>query len=135
MEEAPQNATPMEARWSRLEPRRTLDSGLGRKMLACAFPGINVRAIQPLSGGYRNANFKVHLDFPSLPVVVLRIYEHDTSLCRKEVDLMSLVAPKVPVPEVLFANFTKTDLPPFAILTFIEGISLRELKRTGNRDA
>lgn len=48
---------------------------------------------------------------------------------------MSLVAPKVPVPEVLFANFTKTDLPPFAILTFIEGISLRELKRAGNRDA
>jgi Ser/Thr protein kinase RdoA (MazF antagonist) len=135
MEEAPQTAIPREARWSRLEPRRTLDPDLGRKMLACAFPSTGVRVSEPLSGGYRNANFKVHLDSPSLPVVVLRIYEHDASLCRKEVDLMRLVAKKVSVPEVLFANFTNTDLPPFAILTFIDGISLRELKRAGNGDA
>lgn len=135
MEEAPQTATPREARWSRLEPRRSLDPDLGRKMLACAFAGTSVRAFEPLSGGYRNANFKVHLDSSSLPVAVLRIYEHDASLCRKEVDLMRLVTQKVPVPEVLFANFAKTDLLPFAILKFIDGISLRELKRVGNRDA
>ena len=135
MEEAPQIASPKEARWSRFEPRRSLDPDLGMKMVACAFPSTGVRAFEPLNGGYRNANFKAHLDSPSLPVVVLRIYEHDASLCRKEVDLMRLVAKKVPVPEVLFANFTNTDLPPFAILRFIDGISLRELKRAGNKDA
>lgn len=135
MEEAPQIARLREARWSRFEPRRSLDPDLGRKMLACAFPSTGVRAFERLSGGYRNANFKIHLDSSSLPVVVLRIYEHDASLCRKEVDLMRLVAQKVPVPEVLFANFAKADLPAFAILTFIDGISLRELKRAGNKHA
>lgn len=135
MEGTPNIAAPREAGWSRLEPRRTLDPDLGRRMFECAFPGTSVRTFEPLRGGYRNANFKVHLDSLSLPVVVLRIYEHDASLCRKEADLMRLVACKVPVPEVLFANFTKTDLPPFAILGFVNGISLRELKHAGNCDA
>jgi len=128
--------TPKEARWSRLEPRRQLDPDLARRMLRFAFPGCSIAALEPLRGGYRNANFKVSLDSSYLPAVVLRIYEHDAALCRKEVDLMSLVAGTVPVPDVLYANTgADGDLPSFAILKFMEGMTLRELKRTGDRAA
>jgi len=128
--------TPREARWSRLEPRRQLEPALAQRMMLCAFPGCRMATLEPLGGGYRNANFKVSLDPSGLPEVVLRIYEHDASLCRKEVDLMSLVAGTVPVPEVLYANTARDgDLPPFAILKFVEGMTLRELKRTRDRKA
>lgn len=98
-------------------------------MLRHAFPGCRISSITPLSGGYRNANFKVELASPLL-TAVLRIYEHAASLCQKEIDLIRLVAAKVPVPEILFAATTETiDTPAFAIFKFVEGITLREMSR------
>lgn len=136
MDEPMLAGTPKEARWSRLAPRRHLDPDLAQSLLQCAFSGCSIAAMEPLSGGYRNANFRVRLNPPALPEMVLRVYEHDASLCRKEVDLMRLVGSTVPVPEVLYANTeANTDLPAFAILRFVEGVTLRELKRTGDRKA
>ena len=67
---------------------------------------------------------------------MLRIYEHDASLCQKEVDLIRLLGGSVPVPEVIHAEPAGIeDLPPFALVSFVEGISFRELKRTGDREA
>jgi aminoglycoside phosphotransferase (APT) family kinase protein len=81
----------------------------------------------------RNANFKLLLDSPTEPVV-LRIYEHDASLCRKEADLRRLVAAAVPVPDLLYLEPNGwEDLPPFAILRWIEAITFRDLKRTADR--
>jgi aminoglycoside phosphotransferase (APT) family kinase protein len=90
---------------------------------------------QPLDGGLRNANFKLHLDCTA-EAVVLRIYEHDGSLCRKEADLIRLVGRSVPVPEVIHVEPVGwEDAPPFALLRYVEGITFRELKRAGNADA
>ena len=90
---------------------------------------------EPLAGGLRNANLKLHLDNMPEPVV-LRIYEHDPSLCQKELDLLGLVRRGVPVPEVIYAQRQGVgDLPPFAIMQYIEGISFLALKRSGDRDA
>lgn len=128
--------TPKEARWSCLEPRRDVEPNLAKRLLQCAFPGCSIAELEPLNGGYRNANFKVRLDASAPSSVVLRIYEHDAALCRKEVDLMRLVAGTVPVADVLYANTgTHRDLPPFAILKFVEGMTLRELKRLGESKA
>jgi hypothetical protein len=57
--------------------------------------------MEPLRDGLRNANFKLYLNLASEPVV-LRIYEHDPSLCRKEADLWRLVRASVPAPEVIY---------------------------------
>lgn len=126
---------PKQAPWIRAEPRRCLPSGALDGIVQTALPGARVLACEALSNGLRNANFKLRLD-RAPDSVVLRIYEHDASLCRKEIDLMSLAGAAVPVPEVLHAEPEGwADLPPFLITRWIEGISFRDLKRSGDRQA
>lgn len=124
-------SVPVESRWIRPEPRRDLPEGVLKRIVGVAFPRNRVADFQPLSGGLRNSNFKVELD--SAPgAVAVRIYEHDPSICRKEVELLRRVGSSVPVPEVLYAEFHGwDDVPPFALLRYIEGVTFRELKRSG----
>ena len=91
-----------------------------------AFPRGRIVGIRPLAGGLRNANFRLTVDCAAEPIV-LRVYEHDPSLCRKETDLMDLVRGSVPVPEVILAEPARGDLPPFMLRRYIEGPTLREL--------
>lgn len=100
-----------------------------------AFPRAAVTRVEPLTEGFRNGNFKLRLNVEPT-TVVLRIYEHDHSLCQKEVDLLRLVRGEIPVPEVIYALAAPSDeIPPFTLLEYVEGISFRELKRDGERDA
>jgi aminoglycoside phosphotransferase (APT) family kinase protein len=126
---------PSEARWVRISPRRELPTALLEQIVRIAFPRNRVLAAEPLGDGLRNSNFKLHLD-SMREAIVLRIYEHDPSLCRKELDLLGLVSSSVPVPEVLHAEPLALDgLPPFALLRYVEGITFRELGRNGDGDA
>jgi len=85
-------------------------------------------------GGMRNANFKLQLDSVSEPII-LRIYEHDASLCQKEIDLIRLIGSSVPAPQVIHAEpLGWEDVPPFTLSRYIEGISYRELSRSNDRD-
>jgi fructokinase len=119
----------------RAEPRRSLPAPVLERIVHTAFPGCRVLGAEPLGDGLRNSNFKLHLDPMSEPVV-LRIYEHDPSLCQKEVDLMRLVSRSVPVPEVLHVEpHGAEDLPPFALLRWIEGVTFRDLKRADDMEA
>src|SRR6266540_5126495 len=97
------DGAPEAARWVRPEPRRSFPAESTERMVRAAFPGGRVTAVEVLSGGMRNSNLKVQVDCVCEPVV-LRIYEHDVSLCQKEVDLIRLVEGSVPVPEVLYAE-------------------------------
>lgn len=102
-------------------------------MVRAAFPGRRIIEVNSLEGGFRNANFRLQLDSPP-GRVVLRIYEHHASLCRKETDILRLISGSVPAPEVLYVEPKATnDVPPFALLRYVEGITFRELK--GGRDA
>ena len=126
---------PHEARWVRREPRRALPPETLDRMVHTAFPRCNAIEIQPLGDGLRNANFKLRLDGQPEPVV-LRIYEHDASLCRKELDLLRLAGGSVPVPEVIHAEpYGLEDLPPFTLARYVEGIGLRHLRRSGDTGA
>src|ERR1700690_3362757 len=121
--------TPEEARWLRAEPRRNLPERVLERIVHAAFPRARVVDMQALNDGLRNANFKLQLDSTHEPIV-LRIYEHDGSLCQKEIDLMELVRSSVPVPEVIHAEPRGwEDVPPFVLVRYVEGISFRELKR------
>jgi aminoglycoside phosphotransferase (APT) family kinase protein len=69
-------------------------------------------------------------------VIVLKLFEHDASLCQKEVDLMKLVGASVPVPELLHAEpHGLEDVPPFLLTGFVPGISFGNLLRQGDVDA
>jgi hypothetical protein len=52
-------AAPYEARWIRQEPRRSLPAALFERMVQAAFPGARILDIYPLTGGLRNANYKL----------------------------------------------------------------------------
>lgn len=114
---------------------RSVPTAALERIVHAAFPTCRVLATEPLTDGLRNTNLKLHLDTSPEPVV-LRIYEHDPSLCQKELDLMRLVSPSVPVPEIIHAEPAGLDdLPPFTLSRWIEAITFRDLKRTGDRDA
>ena len=101
-------------------------------IVGTAFPRCRLVDVQPFADGFRNANFKLRLD--SIPgFVVLRIYEHDPSLCAKEVDLLNLIKYSVPVLAIIHAELEGlNEIPPFVFMHYVEGISLRELKRKGD---
>jgi hypothetical protein len=116
-------------------PRGTLPAAVLERIILIAFPRSRQFASEPLGDGLRNTNIKLYLDAPPEPVV-LRIYEHDPSLCQKELDLMRLVCGAVTVPEVIYAAPAGwEDLPPFIIARWIDGISFRDLKRSGDAEA
>ncbi|HXW56178.1 MAG TPA: aminoglycoside phosphotransferase family protein [Candidatus Cybelea sp.] len=124
------DGAPVESRWFRPEPRRTLPAVLLEQIVDTTFTHRKVVEVQPFADGLRNANFRIKLD--SIPAfVVLRIYEHDPSLCRKEVDLLNLIQNSVQTPQVIHAEPDGlNEIPPFALFRYVEGISFRELKHS-----
>ena len=104
-------------------------------MVRLAHPRARVLYVHALLDGMRNANFKLTIDGMSEPLV-LRVYEHDASLCQKEVDLLDLVRASVPVPHIVHAEPRgHEDLPPFALLRWVDGTTFRDLRNGGDREA
>jgi len=104
-------------------------------MVDWALPGARILEVHRLEDGIRNSNLKLYLHGAAEPFV-LRIYEHHASLCQKELDLSSLLAKSVPQPEIVAAAPSGyEELPPFLLKRFVEGITFRELRRCGDRDA
>jgi aminoglycoside phosphotransferase (APT) family kinase protein len=96
--------------------------------------GRRVIRLERLTDGFRNSNFKLTVD--GAAPLVLRVYEHDPALCRKELDLRRLMGAAVPLPEVVRAEPDGCEgLPPFVLTRFVEGISYRELRRRGDAEA
>jgi aminoglycoside phosphotransferase (APT) family kinase protein len=126
---------PPEAGWFRLGPRRVLEEHVLDRVVQIALPGRKVIEVYPLTDGFRNANFRLHLDSPP-EHVVLRIYEHDVTLCRKETDILKLMGCLVPTPEVIYSEPDGMNgVPPLVLLRYIEGMTFRELKCRGDADS
>jgi aminoglycoside phosphotransferase (APT) family kinase protein len=126
---------PVASGWHRPDPRRSLPAWMLQEIVGNAFPGCKIITLEPLAGGFRNANFKVRLD-PAPGLMVLRVFEHDPSICAKELDLLKLVNNSVPTPKIIHAR--PDGLPgilPFMFMEYVEGISLRELKRNADPTA
>lgn len=88
--------------------------------------------VLPLDGGLMNRNYRVRFD-DSTEAFVLRFFDRDPAACPKEAAVLQLVREDVPVPEVLHIDPNGGDnFPPFLVARFIDGISLRELKRRGD---
>lgn len=105
------------------------------RLVAKAFPHSLILNFTKLTGGLINSNFRIRLDSTEQPLV-LRIYQRDSEAYAREVGLLQLVRRTVPVPQVLYAETDAREVGrPFAILSYIDGISFRELKRRGNTEA
>jgi len=92
----------------------------------------HVTSVEPLDGGIMNWNYRVRLS-GAADRFVLRFYDRSPSSCAKEVGILALVRNTVPVPEVLHADVAgAAGFPPFCLLEYIDGISLRTLRRQGD---
>jgi aminoglycoside phosphotransferase (APT) family kinase protein len=92
----------------------------------------SVVSAQPLTGGIMNWNYAIRVS-GSADRFVMRFYDRQPASCAKEVRILELVLDDLPVPRVLYSNaIGARGWPPFCVLEFIDGISLRELRRRGD---
>ncbi len=94
----------------------------------------DVHSVELMPGGLMNRNCRVSVDGSA--DVVLRLYDHDPSAAGKELALLRRLGTALPVPEVLDADVRGRDgCPPYLLLAFVDGISLRALKQTADAGA
>lgn len=105
------------------------------RLMATAFPHRRIAGHEVLAGGLINTNLKVYFGGDFDPVV-LRIYRDGAAACNKEIALHNLAHGSVPVADIIYAHAEETDeLPSFAVLEYVEGITFQKLKRTNDRAA
>ena len=120
------------ATWKVVSPPPTLSPATIDALLTGWRGNASVTEVEPLDGGIMNWNYRIRLS-GSAERFVLRFYDRNRESCAKEVKILDLVANDVPVPRVLFHEPRgASGYPPFCVLEFIEGISLRELRRRGD---
>ncbi len=117
--------------WSRPTPAVPLSIGTITRMLDPWLAGREVTEVDLMSGGLVNRNFLVRLDGRPLECV-LRVYDRDPATCAKEVAVLGLIGREVPVPRVLFVEDVPESGPPFAVMSVVDGISLRTLRSFGD---
>ena len=121
--------------WKVAGPPPPLSLATAESLLASWRGHRGVEDVRPLDGGLMNRNYRVRLA-GSRDVFVLRFFDHDPAACVKEAAVLALVRDTVPVPEVVHVDANGAEgFPPFLVLEFVDGISLRELKRRGDLDA
>lgn len=120
------------ATWKVVSPPPRLTPEKADELLTSWRAGRAVVEAEALAGGIMNWNYRVRLS-GSAERFVLRFYDRAPASCAKEVRVLDLVRDDVPVPTVAFTQTESAGgWPPFCVLEFIDGISLRELRRRGN---
>lgn len=99
-----------------------------RRSLEPWLRGRRVLDVSLLAGGLVNRNLRLRLDAEPC-TCVLRLYDREPAACAKEQAVLDLVRSDAPVPDVLYANHEASeDLPPFLVLEYVDGVSLRTLR-------
>lgn len=84
-----------------------------------------VVSAEPLTGGLMNWNYGIRLSGKP-ERFVMRFYDRAPDACAKEARILARLGADVPVPRVLHAEVRGIGgYPPFCVLEFIDGISLR----------
>ena len=92
-----------------------------------------VAEVAQFRGGLMNRNYRVRL---GADIVVLRFYDRDARAGVKETTILRQLSPTMRVPEVLHFDANPLDAAaPVAVLEFIDGITLRDLSRSGPPEA
>ena len=111
-----------------------LSPSVAKRLVRLFDPRARVTGIEHLADGIANSSFRLRL--ANDESLVARFYQRDQQACAKEVALYALIRDTVPVPEIVYAEPNGSDdVGPFALLRFVEGITFRALKRSGDADA
>jgi fructokinase len=78
-----------------------------------------------------NRNYRVRVGSDD---VVLRFYDRDARACDKEATLLTELSGRVAVPKVLYVG-PANESARFTVLELVDGISMRDLKQTGDSGA
>jgi aminoglycoside phosphotransferase (APT) family kinase protein len=127
------NPNPVDkATWKVVSPPPPLPLADADALLAAWRGTRHVVRAEALEGGIMNWNYGIRLS-GSTERFILRFYDRAPASCAKEVRILTLVRGDLPVPAVLHAEASGIGgYPPFCVLEFIDGISLRELRRRGD---
>jgi aminoglycoside phosphotransferase (APT) family kinase protein len=118
--------------WKTAGPPPPLSTATVDALLAGWRKSRRVADVVPLDGGLMNRNYRLRFA-DSTEAFVLRFFDRDPNACGKEAAALALVRGDVPVPEVLHVESNGRDeFPPFLIARFVDGISLRDLRRHGD---
>ena len=102
-------------------PELRLDHAAVSLLLRPAFPDAEVAGIERMTGGLMNTNIRVALSGRAEPVL-LRLYQRDPALARKEARLSRLVASRVPVARFIhIADDNPVTGHPYAVMEWIDG--------------
>ena len=102
-------------------------------VVARAFPGRTLSRCEPVSGGVLNCVYRIAVTGLA-DEFALRIHTRDPGACRKEIDLHRLVAARVPVPEIVFADPEgEAGAGACFLMRWMEGETYRRIK--SRRDA
>ncbi len=110
----------MERGWERAHPFVDLPARELERLVGQALPGARIVAVQPLTSGLRNTNYRIELEVGT--PVLLRLYVADPEACAREAGILAAMTGRVSVPRLLYSNATAR--PPFALLDWIEGEGL-----------
>lgn len=107
--------------WTRGTPILDVDATAAERLIAPAFPGARVTAVEPVSGGLANTNLKATVGGRDSPIL-LRLYQRAPAEARKEWALHRLVAGRAPVPKILHAaESNPVTGGPYAVVEWVEG--------------
>ncbi|WP_372870063.1 phosphotransferase family protein, partial [Planomicrobium okeanokoites] len=121
----------LKAGWERTKPMILPDHPTISVMLKEILNGKSITRIEPLGGGLSNSNLKITLQ--NEETIVLRIYNDGGKKADIEKEVLQLVHGKLPVPEVLYHDFSLSTLEyPFVVLSWVDGFQLSELFQKGD---
>lgn len=112
--------------WERFKAHVDLDKVTAARLLEPYTPD-SISELTLLSEGCANTNYKVSFKNDRLPVVI-RIYVRDDSALEREVAIHKLLVGKVPTPQHLFSDVTRSNYPySYSVIEWLRGQSMRDI--------
>lgn len=123
----------LKTNWERYRPHVIVSLEKIRQILT-PVSSDTVEKVSILSGGCANTNYKI--EFKNEPPLVLRIYTRDPAALGREQNIYRLVEGGIPTAKMLFSDESLKHIAhPFAIVSFVDGILLRDLILAEEKEA
>ena len=118
----------LKADWEKANDVTSIDDNIVKMMVSKALPKQSLSSYQIISGGCANLNIKLNFCGDITPLI-LRIYLRDKEAAFREQKLAELVHQNIPVAQIIYIG--NLDRYKYAIMQFIDGITLRDLLISG----
>lgn len=126
----------MQQNWQRRHQFVDVEETTISSMLQPVFPGRALTSLELLTAGLCNTNYKFTVAGLA-EAFVLRIYVREQEACSRDQAIFKLVAPTVPVPELLYADPASnyTDVAAYSVMRWVEGSLYSDILASGEQTA